>query len=47
MKKYNKKELEEISKMLNKIKKSSDIVIPNDFYRNAEIKAKVSDSFIQ
>lgn len=40
---YDKQKLEEMNKMLEKFKKSSDIIIPNDFYRNAEIvNAKIN-----
>nr|DAZ28010.1 MAG TPA: hypothetical protein [Caudoviricetes sp.] len=38
MKKYTEKEIEEINLLIKKLKKSSDIVIPNDFFRNLEIE---------
>ncbi len=37
MKKYNKEQLKEMNKLLEKFKQSSDTVIPNDCYRNSEI----------
>jgi len=38
MRRNTKKELEQINKLLEKLKRSSDIVIPVDFYKNLEIK---------
>lgn len=43
MKKYNKKQLEEINNMLEKQKQSADIVIPIDCFRNIEIKDSKSN----
>jgi len=36
--KYNKKQLKEISNMLEKLKQPVGIIMPIDCYRNAEIK---------
>ena len=38
MEKYNKKQLEEMNKMLEKLKQPVDIIIPIDCYRNFKIK---------
>lgn len=46
MNKYNKQELEEMKILLERFKKSSDIVIPNDFYRNNEITNKNKNKII-
>lgn len=46
MKKYSNKEIEEMNKMLEKFKKSSDIIIPNDFYRNCKIANYKQEDFI-
>ena len=43
---YNKEKLKEINKMLERLKKSSDIIIPNDFYRNSEIIKRSKDKII-
>lgn len=38
MEKYNKNQLEEMNKMLEKLKQPVDIVVPIDCYRNFKIK---------